>query len=197
MYQTIHQIMMALRAQVCVRTLLQPERSTSTADLLLDVAGFLDMYPFVRRDQGYVDFLSHYGGALVGDEYDAISLGIYGFSDQFGPYLLEPPVIDDEGFLTFADLLVTIESEQGDEEEVEMAFSFDATGMRRWGVYRRFIDEPDYWYAHTFMELLEDILKRNRGLLEQKHEPWRRDFLARPKHAFSLRGGLLEQKIAA
>jgi hypothetical protein len=187
--------MMDLRTQICVRTLLQPESSTSTAEF--DVTGFLDMYPFVKRDQGYVDFLSHYGGALVGDEYDTISLGIYGFSDEFGPYLLEPPVIDDEGFFTFADLLVTIETEEGDEEEVGMAFSFDATGMRRWGVYRRFIDESDYWYAHTFVELLENIRERNGGLLEKKNELWDRDFFPRPKHALERRRGLLEQKIAA
>lgn len=148
------------------------ESDSFDAQLAALVANFLNLCPFVKQDRGYIDFLSYYGGALVGDAGDSISLGIYGFSDQLCPYILQPPIVDKDGFFTFADLLLLPrESEEGsDEQEINMAFSFDATGTRLWGVYRRIDDQPDRWYCKEFLELLEKLVEYN-GRLPDEIEP--------------------------
>lgn len=69
------------------------------------VSEFLDKYPFLRRDQGYVDFLERYAGASVDYSDGSLIIHIFGFIEEVSLHLVndEPftgPLIKD-GFFMF------------------------------------------------------------------------------------------------
>jgi hypothetical protein len=68
-------------------------------------------------------------------------------------------VITDDGFLTFADAAVPeTEGVFGPNDPLGVAYGFDATGERRWGVYRCLSEQPYEWYRDGFTAWLETLV---------------------------------------
>lgn len=95
-------------------------------------------------------------------------LSLYGFSHDIGMHLVEGPgePVDKEGFLTLCDMVVPrvirmprSPSNLGD--TVAVAFGFDATGDRRWGVYRFVNGGAGAWYCETFFEWLGILIGKD------------------------------------
>lgn len=134
------------------------------------LAKFLEMYPTLRSDQGYVAFLERYCGASIDGGDDRPLVDVLGFSDaSTGLLEMDGPVVDDDNFLLFAQY-VHHRIEDGkliDTEEQD--FAFDTTGARRPGVYRLFSsrrasDEHFEWHTEDFLSWL-DRLARQDGIL--------------------------------
>jgi hypothetical protein len=135
-------------------------------ELQSEIDQFLNEYPFLREDAGYVAFLETYAGATV-DSPEGVIVVIFGFLLDVGLHITEDegPLIDDEGFLTFATVQVrTAEGKEGFHEYTDMAFGFDATGERPPGIYRKIDFNPTAWYCQDFLTWLR-LLVENRGRL--------------------------------
>ncbi len=128
-----------------------------------EIAAFLDRYPLVRRDPGYVDFLEAYAGLLLWREQDFLSLSIYGFDPDVSLHLTEGEgdTVTEDRFLTFADAAVPAELgtfSPGDPQGA--AFGFDASGERPWGVYRCLGDTPYELFCPDFITWLSTLVEQ-------------------------------------
>jgi hypothetical protein len=154
----IHELIRELAQFGTVETGHGPRHPTAPSPAFAsEIAAFLDEYPFVKRDRGYVEFLECYAGLLFWRAQDCLSLSIYGFDPDVSLHLAEGEgdIITREGFLTFADAAVPIEEGRFSSEDPQgAAFGFDATERRRWGVYRCSSNQPYEWYCETFEEWL-------------------------------------------
>jgi hypothetical protein len=123
-------------------------------------------YPFLRKDQGYVDFIECYAGAFINSQEDDLVIDIFGLSNVSTNLLYgEGDIIDEDGFLTICDIAIGIDRGPGlDKEIIGIGFSFDATQSRQPGIYRYLINAPVDWYCKTFLELLDAIIEK-RGRL--------------------------------
>jgi len=139
-------------------------------ELEAPVNDFLDQYPFLRQDAGYVEFLKAYSGAYVIWPDDQLLIDIFGFSEVSSPIEVEEyPVVDNEGYLTFCSVAYRVKPGGGVENIQTLGFAFDATSERKPGVYRQLVGrEPGSptvtdWYCETFLELFRDLIdKRGR-----------------------------------
>ena len=124
-------------------------------ELAVGIAAFLEHYPFLRRDPGYVEFLERYAGAVLTREKDMFSVGIYGFDEDVAMHIVSGPGdIVENGFLTIADVVIPNEPDKPFSENVDgYGVAFDATGARRRGVHRTRGDEGA-WIAETFIDWL-------------------------------------------
>lgn len=130
--------------------------------LLGEIDDFLQRFPFLRDDQGYIDFLSLYAGAGISQE-PTLMVDICGFTTE-GIHIVkddgEP--LDKQGFFTFC--LTYLDNER------EIDFSFDATGHRERGVYRAIADSRgtgDYaWFCPSFLIWLERLIQ-HQGRLDE------------------------------
>jgi hypothetical protein len=132
------------------------------------IAGNLEMffaqYPFLRQDQGYVDFLECYAGLYLERPDDELILDIFGFTDVSSNIMgLEGPIVDNDGFLTFCDGTVRSTETNNVAELCPLSFSFDATQNRTKGVYYT-TRQSNYWYCESFLDWLE-IIVTTRGKL--------------------------------
>jgi hypothetical protein len=122
---------------------------------------FLNSYPFLHQDRGYIDFLEFYAGAhVLRGDYE-VAIDIFGFLD-ISTHMLdyEDPIVDEDGFLTFSLAIL--------QENRHLAFGFDATQHRTWGVYRAVVDENGasyVWYCDTFLEWLNQIVQKDGNIL--------------------------------
>ena len=134
---------------------------------------FLATYPFLRGDQGYIEFLETYAGAWVMQPNNDLVVNIYGFNDV-STHLVEGegPVVDNDGFLLFAECIVRIAPGDFTEGIMDQSFAFDATRSRKWGIYRSSAigeNETDMaWYCDTFDEWLWALLEY-KGRLPDHH----------------------------
>jgi hypothetical protein len=117
-------------------------------------------------DSGYVDFLRRYSGADASDPESGFDVHIAGFTgfggvlNEIGPFTYDDETtgIDEHGLYPFA---VT-----GIGQDV-MEFSFDGTGRRPWGVYRRYRRKQEThwqevqgeWDCGTFLDWLTHIVE--------------------------------------
>src|SRR6266542_4038675 len=117
-------------------------------------------FPFVARAQDWLEFLRRFGGGMWSRASDGLSLGLYGFSHDVTMHILDGPGDPvGDGILLFGDISLPTGG-------VELAFGFEATGERRWGVYR-FVDGGDpEWYCESFHEWLERLVEREGRLLD-------------------------------
>ena len=136
-----------------------------------DYQATLTQYPFLERDPGYLAFLSRYSGAAVYSYPDEdISIHLFGFIDDVF-HLLHGPgeTVDQDGFMAFGYTELTLSN--SDQDVVTLGFSFDATGSRRWGIYRSVrqpggdTQGPD-WYCLSFIEWLRLAIAAKGRLLE-------------------------------
>jgi hypothetical protein len=170
---SIHQLITKVHKVGKVKTGRGPKHpQCSNQELDQEITDFLNSYPFLRQDQGYIDFLESYAGLLVYRNSDFFSLGIYGFDEDVSLHLVkgEGELIDEAGMLTFADLTIPVqEGDQSADNLIGIGFGFDTTQQRTWGVYRCIDEQPYHWYCATFLELLERILNHKGRLLEDFH----------------------------
>lgn len=97
---------------------------------------FLRTYPALRRDEGYVTFLRRYAGAAIDDEERYLLVDLLGFTDASTAMSeMEGPVVDDQGFLLFAQVVRHVIEDGMLRDSQEYDYAFDATGDREPGVY--------------------------------------------------------------
>jgi hypothetical protein len=146
-----------------------PESPDET--MAADLRKLLAEYPFLSKDAGYVAFLERYAGAAVYSYPDAdITIHIFGFIEDVYHLLTGPgPIVEQDGFFDFA----YTEFHLGTPKEgiTTVGASFDATGKRRWGVYRS-VRHPGgamiahAWYCETFAEWLCRAVQHRGRLLD-------------------------------
>ena len=129
--------------------------TTPVPALAKEIKDFFQIYPFLRNDQGYVDFIECYAGAGISREPELI-VDIYGFISGGTHIVKEDGIrLDERGYFAFC---TTYLDDLG-----EVGFAFDATGERTSGIYRWIVDEHlqgDYsWYCPNFLEWLERLIK--------------------------------------
>jgi hypothetical protein len=118
----------------------KPEQSVSER-----LRQWLSAHPFLDQDEGYVQFLKRYAGAVVADKNGRFRAFVSGFHPQVG-YLEDcgfvhrdptEPALDGRGLYQFA-LMQYDRSVAGKflDRHVFVCFSFDGTGTRPWGIYR-------------------------------------------------------------
>jgi len=123
---------------------------------------FLDAYPRAGLDAGYVEFQEKYAGAIVQDPGEARILDIFGFDDaSTGMLELEGPIVDEDGFLIFAQCIYYPDG--GVLQMHEHDFAFSVSDDRPAGVYRHqsTLDRkvPGFSrYADDFAAWLRDLL---------------------------------------
>jgi hypothetical protein len=135
-------------------------------ELAAIVEKFFAEYPFLRKDQGYVDFIECYAGAFINSQENDLVIDIFGLSKVSTNLLYgEDDIIDEDGFLGICGIAIGIDRGPGlDKEIIGGGFSFDATQSRRPGIYRHLIVAPTEWYCEIFLELLDTLIEK-RGRL--------------------------------
>ena len=134
--------------------------------LLPVIASFLERYPFLLKDQGYVEFLQSYAGASIQRPNDEFLVDIYGFT-RASTNMLELPgdMIDNHGFLMFAGVYWTQETKTG-HEFIELDFAFHAAGDKADGVYYLTPSLDEYrWGFARFDHWLEALVLKQKKLL--------------------------------
>ena len=137
-----------------------PKHPTSPRpEIQPEISSLLTQYPFLEKDQGYVDYLEHYAGAVVDRPSGDLFISIFGLDEDVSLHLTrgEGPIVDNEGFFTFCDSVVR-DQEQND---IGLGYVFDATGERRKGVYIVTEDSSEpHWYCESFLQWLADIIQK-------------------------------------
>lgn len=134
-------------------------------ELESEISRFLDQYPALRQDDGYLHFLQTYAGVMVTDPQEEIGIDIMGFDPGVANLVdLEGPVVDSNGFLVIAMCSYGIMIE-GHLSTWEYDFAFDATGTRQGGIYRLvagdgIILQPFEWHKPNFEEWLVELNAR-------------------------------------
>ena len=148
------------------KTAWSPAAALVDAKLQADVTALLETYPFLASDEGYVEFLRRYGGAIL-VRADALVLSLYGFSHDIGMHIVEGPGEPlDDGALILCDMVVprTIRARTDPRETVAtvaVGFGFEATGERRAGIYRFVDGGKAAWYCETFLDWLAAVVARD------------------------------------
>lgn len=133
-----------------------------------EIDNFLSQHPYLRKDNGYIDFLECYAGAMVDWPNGELVIDIFGFSEDVSLHLTqdEGSVIDDEGFYAFCSSVVRVDKDQESKHEyLGLGYAFDSTGTRKWGVYRCIEDEPCQWYCASFREWLKELIDKKGRLM--------------------------------
>lgn len=145
-----------------------PRHPESPALFLEDqLVQFLDTYPVLHHDAGYIEFLEKYAGAMIKNSDETQIVDLLGFSDvSTGMLEMDGPVVDENGFLLFAQCVFHIIVEGRLVDMYEYDFAFDASGGRRPGVYRcsttlRSQGEPYLWYADGFCSWLVELVDQD------------------------------------
>jgi hypothetical protein len=141
---------------------------------------FLDAYPALRADPGYVEFLERYGGASIENEKTGQIVDILGFTDASTDMIeMDGPIVDDNGFLVFAQCVYHLIEDGKLRDTQEHDFAFDTTGRRDPRVYHlysamsRLTSAPEAPRSQSpfemscdgFVDWLAMIVNRN-GMLE-------------------------------
>ncbi|MGB0389322.1 MAG: hypothetical protein ACPGWR_31250 [Ardenticatenaceae bacterium] len=134
-------------------------------DLEAQTHAFLEAHPFLNAFPNYVQFLKCYAGAAFYAPDGSIFIDIFGFVDTVTLTVTdeESPIIDQEGYYTFCTGSVT--TKWGlEEREDYFAFSLDATGNRKQGIYEYVTrkDGPPYYFLcnQSFLSWLQDATSR-------------------------------------
>jgi hypothetical protein len=127
------------------------------------ISDFLDTYPALRGDRGYIDFLETYAGGSLNTA--DMFVDILGFGDASSNMLdFEGSVVDDDGFLMFAQCIYYVLRNGDLSGTYEHAFAFAVLGGRPSGVYRKVTDAdfpeggPWEFYCEDFCQWLERLV---------------------------------------
>ena len=108
-------------------------------------------FPLVKNAPDWLSFLARYGGVTFVRPDRQMSAGLFGVSRSASLHVLDgegDPV--DQDCLLFCDMDGSISSP---DDDGFLAYGFDATGTRPWGVYA-VTRQHSEWYAPTFLEWL-------------------------------------------
>ncbi len=136
-------------------------------ELQTEIDSFLEQYSFLLKYPGYIDFLEYYSGAMVDWPKGELVIAIFGFLEEISFHLIKDggEVIDDDGFYALCTSVVRVgEGQDMENESIGLGYRFDATGARRWGVYRSIEGGECEWYCDSFLEWLEKLIDK-KGLL--------------------------------
>lgn len=121
-----------------------------------EINNFLEHYPTLARDEGYVNFLEIYAGLGFEAYAGELILNIFGFDPAVALHILEGEgeVVDEQGFLTFASLTVPSVGKYkvANQEYVGIGFAFDTTSNRQPGVYRGTPETGYLYYRPSFLD---------------------------------------------
>lgn len=137
-------------------------------ELQAEVESFLAQYEFLQQDKGYVDFLECYAGGMIDYPNGEVFVDIFGFLDEVSFHLTkdEGSIIEDNGYYGFCTSVIRIgQSAIPAESDVGIGYAFDATGNRRWGIYRFIEGGEGEWYCESFLKWLEQIITKKGNLL--------------------------------
>ena len=161
MYMNIHSLMREF-ARIEGSEVGQGPRhpANSRLELASEIDSFFHVFPFLRRDQGYVDFLECYGGAFIEESSNIVDL--YGFLSISTHIVREDGFrLDDKGYFSFCTVLLNSTQEFG--------FAFDATQERRSGVYCWIINDrlevQYHWCNINFLDWLNTLILSKGRLL--------------------------------
>lgn len=135
-------------------------------DVGLRIARFLEAYPLLRRDAGYVEFLEKYAGASIENDDFSQIVDILGFTDASTDIEeMDGPVVDSDGFLMVAEAVYHLREGGRNTGTLQHAFAYDVTGDRAEGLYHSLVSterlEPAFVYAlDSFEALLDDVVVR-------------------------------------
>jgi hypothetical protein len=105
---------------------------------------FLTTHSALTRDEGYVEFLRRFGGALIDDQPRALIVDVLGFSDASTSMMdMDGPIVDDDGFVVFAQVIQHVIEDGMLADTREHDFAFDATGRRDPVVYTLYGDRTN------------------------------------------------------
>lgn len=126
---------------------------------------FLDAYPALVADAGYVEFLEKYAGASIQNAALTQLIDLPGFSDA-SPDILEMdgPMVDDDGFLVVAQAVYHVDEDGRAVDTLQHDIAFDTTGRREPGLYHSFTSGemlvPRFERQHhDFTSWLEALVK--------------------------------------
>ena len=127
--------------------------------ILPTVERFLKENSFLQKDKHYIQFLETYAGAGIQGENEEFVIDLFGFTDVSTNFYEqdEHSIVDEDGFLTFCGGYASLDSNNPIDFMIPQGFLFDATGERKWGIYRG-SNEGHYWYCETFVEWLNDLI---------------------------------------
>ena len=140
------------------------------------ITGFLDAYPQLNRDAGYVEFLWKYAGLARRGDDDRQLFDVFGFSPVTADIVadFDADVVDEEGFLYFAE---AIRHGGTPDRPATLAhgFAFNLAPDREWAVYRVVsVDEdrvePYAPYLDSFTSFLAEVAA-NGGVYEPPAVP--------------------------
>jgi hypothetical protein len=136
-----------------------------------ELAAFLERFSFVVRDEGYVQFLQTYAGGVFWRDQDALSLGLFGFDADLSIHLTKGPGKPVEyGCLTFCDMVIPPRSDPFAAKALGLGFGFEATGARRWGLYRIWPGGRVEWFCDSFIAWLRRFVAHEGRLDEAEPE---------------------------
>lgn len=124
-----------------------------------NIKHFLDTYPFLEQDEGYIQFLQLYAGASIFKKDSIWMVDILGFTDNTicSPIAaMEGDIIDEYGFLMYSYIVI----ETRPIGSRQLSFAFDSTIQHPQGIYRVFADAPNawHWYCPSFLIWLERLI---------------------------------------
>ncbi|MFI7742534.1 hypothetical protein [Kocuria rhizosphaericola] len=140
------------------------------------IARFLDTYPRLRRDAGYVEFLQKYAGASIENEDLSQIVDILGFSDASTDMEeLDGPVVDRNGFLMIGEAVYHLRDGIRNVGTLEHAFAYQVADEQARGLFHSLVSEkhptPAFSFAFpSFENWLEDLIARD-GWLEPPGHP--------------------------
>lgn len=156
-----------------------PTNPDSDKELKIDINEFFKLYPFLRKDPSYVDFIECYAGASLSWDnpafmYQDLIIDIYGFTwvistdfREHGEENWGDSFLDEQGFFIFSSLL--IRTGNGDDREKDFSsivFAFDSTLNRKPGVYGRLgVDGEWRWLYGSFLEWFDQIIEKKGRVL--------------------------------
>ncbi len=130
-----------------------------------EIEQFIEQHDFLRQAPDYVTFLFCYAAAAVYWPGGELTIEIYGFDENITAHLVLDqgflgPIIDTEGFFLFCGSRIWPVGE----DPIYIDYAFDATGQRRWGVYRKITGQYE-WYCETFLDWLQVLIEKKGRLL--------------------------------
>jgi hypothetical protein len=117
------------------------------------IAHFLEAYPRLADDLGYVEFLQKFAGASIQNDDVSQIIDILGFGDASTDMEeVDGPIVDKDGFLMIAEAVYHIREDGRNVDTLQHAFAFDVTGTRPSGVYHSLSSSrlPDEDFHHAF-----------------------------------------------
>ncbi|WP_225847553.1 hypothetical protein [Streptomyces sp. HPF1205] len=129
-----------------------------------EIEDFLSLYPRLRQDAGYVDFLKRYSGAVIADEKRGQYVDIFGFGEVSSHILeIEGDVVDEEGYLVFAQCMYHDIRDGALLDSFEYDFAYNVKERQEPGVYccRSTLgdrSQPFVRYADDFSSWLGELV---------------------------------------